>query len=111
MAYLHGISQLPGYPRYNGDIITSCTCLQLIPIDNNKILRSEELMVDFQGMHFNAKKALYINFHNHAAMFCKAMLSKTNGRGPGRCYVLLKSMCDTKNNDFPIEDRYSDIIC
>ena len=38
VAYLHGLSQLPGCPRYNSDIVTSCTCLQLLPIENNAFL-------------------------------------------------------------------------
>ena len=37
-AYLHGISQLPGCPRYTSDRITLCTCLQILYIDNNAML-------------------------------------------------------------------------
>ena len=29
----------------------------------------------------------------------------------GRFYFLPTSVCDTKNNDLPIEDRYSGLIC
>ena len=102
MTYLHGISQLLGCPRYTGDIITSYIFLQIIPIGNNAILGEAQFMVDFQGMHFNAKKALYINFYNHASIFCKTMLGKINGGGHGQCYVLLPRVCATKNNDLPI---------
>ena len=35
VAYLYWLSQLPGYPRYTSDIITSCNWLKLLPIDNN----------------------------------------------------------------------------
>ena len=62
VTYLHGLSQLPGCPRYNGDRITSCTCLQLLHIDKNEMLGAEQFMFDFQGMHFNSKKALYIKY-------------------------------------------------
>ena len=67
-------------------------------------------MVDFRGMKFNAKKALYINFQNHASIFHKAILSKINGGGHGRCYVLPKSMCASTNIDLKKEDRYSGLI-
>ena len=67
-------------------------------------------MVDLQGMHFNAKKAFYINFQKHAPMFFKAMLSTTNGGGNGLCYVLPTNVCDTKNNYLIIEDRYRGLI-
>ena len=71
VAYLHVLSQLRGCPRYTGDIITLCTCLQLIPIDNNRMLGADKFMVDFRGIYFNANKALYINFHNHASIFVR----------------------------------------
>ena len=58
VAYLYGIYQLPGCPRYTGDIITSCNCLQLLPIYNNTMLGSAQFMVDLRGIHFNAKKDL-----------------------------------------------------
>ena len=67
-------------------------------------------MVDFQGVHFNTNKALYINFQKHASIFCMEMLSTNNGGGHRRCYLLLTSMCTTKKNDLPIEDRYSGLI-
>ena len=70
-----------------------------------------QLMVDLQGMHFNAKKDLYINFQKHASIFCKALLSTINGGGQGWFYVLMISLCATKNNYFPIEGRYSGLIC
>ena len=62
VACLHGIYQLPGCPRYTVDIIKLCSCLQLLPIDNNTMLRAALLMVDFRGMKFNIHKALYIHF-------------------------------------------------
>ena len=71
VAYLHGISQLPGCPRYTGDIITLYTCLQIIPIENSTMLGAVQFMVDFRGMHFNAKKALYINFQKYASIFVR----------------------------------------
>ena len=46
MAYPHGLSQLPVCPRYTGDIITSCTCLKYIHIDNNAMLGAVQFMVD-----------------------------------------------------------------
>ena len=64
VAYIHGLSQLPGYPRYNSDIITLFNCLQILPIENNAMLGASQLLVNFQGMHFNAKKALYIIFRS-----------------------------------------------
>ena len=68
-------------------------------------------MLDFIGMHFNAKKSLYINFNNYASIFCKATIIRINGEGQVRCYVLPTSVCTTIINDFPIEDRYSGLIC
>ena len=56
MAYLHGLSQLTGCPRYTGDIIILCNCLQILPIENNAMLGAAKLMVDFGGIHFNAKE-------------------------------------------------------
>ena len=79
VAYLHGLSQLPGCSRYTGDRITSCTCLQLLPIDNNNMLVAEQFLVDSLEMHFNTNKALYIHFQNHASIFYKEMLSTING--------------------------------
>ena len=38
MAYLHGLSQLLVCRRYNSDIITLFTYLQLLPIDKNIML-------------------------------------------------------------------------
>ena len=99
VSYLHGLSQLTGCPRYTSDRIISYTCLQLFPIDNNAMLGSSQFMVDFQGMRFNTKKYLYIDFWDHTSGFCKKMLSTINGGGRGRCYVLPKSVCATKNND------------
>ena len=61
-------------------------------------------------MHFNAQKALYINFYKHASILRKTMLKKINGGGHSRYYVLPKKLCDTTNNDLPIEDRYSGLI-
>ena len=58
VAYLHGLSQLPDYPNYIGDRITSCTCLQHLPFENNNILVAAHFIVAFQGMHFNTKKAV-----------------------------------------------------
>ena len=68
VAYLHGLSQIPGCPRYTGDRIKSCTWLQLLPIDNNEMLESEQFMVYFWWMHLKAKKAFYINFQKHASI-------------------------------------------
>ena len=59
-------------------------------------------MADFQEMHFNAKKALYIKFQKHASIFSKEMLFTINGGEHGKCYVLMKRVCATTNNDFPI---------
>ena len=39
------------------------------------------------------------------------MLSKINGGGHGRCYILPTSVRDTKNNYLPMEDKYSGLIC
>ena len=38
MAYIHSLYQLHGCPRYNSDIITSCTCLKILLINNNAML-------------------------------------------------------------------------
>ena len=67
-------------------------------------------MVDFQGMYFNAKKALCINFQKRASIFHRSILSKINGGENGLWYVLPKSVGDTKNNYFPIEDRCSGLV-
>ena len=104
VVYLHGLSQLPGYPRYNVDRITSCTCLNFFPIDNNAMLGSAQLMVDFRGMRFNANKTLFINFQKHDSIFCKEIIRKINGGGHGQFYVLTTSVCATQNNDLPMYD-------
>ena len=57
-------------------------------------------------MHSNAKKDLYINFQKRASIFSKSILITINGGGHGRFFVLPTRLCDTKNNVFPIEDRY-----
>ena len=110
MAYLHGLYQLTGYPRYTGDIITFFTCLQLLAIDNNPMLGATQFMVYFQVMHFDANKTLYINFQRHALIFCSSMLSTIYGGGHVQCYVLPTSACATKNNYLPIYYRYSGFI-
>ena len=68
VAYLHGLSQLPGCPRCTGDRIKYCTCLQLPPINNTDILGEVQFMLNFRDMHFNTKKASYINFQKHASI-------------------------------------------
>ena len=75
------------------------------------MLGAAQFIVDFWGMHFNTKKALCINFQKHASIFCKEMLSIINGWGHGWCYVLPTSRCDNKNIDFPMEYRYTGLIC
>ena len=67
-------------------------------------------MVDFQGVHFNAKKAFYINFQKHASISCKAIISTINGGGKVRFYVIPKNN-STTNNYSPMEERYSGLIC
>ena len=47
VAYLNNLSQIMGCPRSTGDIITSCTFLQLIPIENISILVAAQFMVEF----------------------------------------------------------------
>ena len=74
------------------------------------MLGAAQFVLDFQGMHFNAKKALYINFQKNASFFCEAMLSTINGGGNLRCYVLPTSVCATTNNNVPMEDRHSGLI-
>ena len=96
VAYPHELSQFPGCARYTSDRIKFCIWLQLLPIDNNVMFEAVQFMVDFRGMHFNAKKDLYIHFQKHASIFCRAMLSTNNGVGYGWCYVLLTSMYATK---------------
>ena len=59
VTYQHGLSQLPSLPSYTGEILILFICIQLIPIENNAMLGSVKFMVDFQWIHFNAKKALY----------------------------------------------------
>ena len=71
VAYLHGLFQITSCPRYSGDRITSCTCLKIIPIENIAMLGAAKFMVDFRQMHFNAKKALYINFQKYASIFVR----------------------------------------
>ena len=68
-------------------------------------------MVDFQGMHFNVRKSLYIHFQNHHSIFRKVMISTIDCGGEGWFSVLLTSICATTNNFLPIEDRYSGLIC
>ena len=79
MSYLHVLSQLPGYPRYNSDRVISCNCLKLLHIDNNDILGVAQFMVDFRGMQFNSKKALYINFQNYASIFSSSSFFFVSG--------------------------------
>ena len=81
VAYLHGLSQLPGCPRYTSDRTTSCIYFQILLIENNPMLLAAQIMVDFQGIYFNAKKDLYINFQKHASILFKAILSTINGGG------------------------------
>ena len=45
------------------------------------MLGEAQFMIDFQGMHFNAKKAFYINFQKHASMFCKEIIGKKDDGG------------------------------
>ena len=45
VAYLHGLSQLTGYPSNTSDMIILCTFLQFIPIYNNYMLVTAQLMV------------------------------------------------------------------
>ena len=110
VAYLHGICQLPGCPRYTCDIITLCTWLKLLPIEKNAMLVAAKFIVDFRGMHFKSKKALHIIFQKHASIFRKSIPSTINGGGHGWYYVLPTSMCANTNNYFPMEDRYSGLI-
>ena len=42
--------------------------------------------------------------------FRKAMLIKINGGENGQFYGPPKRVCATKNNDFPMEDRYIGLI-
>ena len=104
MFFPHVLSQLLVCPRYTGDRITSCTCLQILHIDNKEMLGSAQFMVDFRGMHFNAKKSLYINFHNNASIFCKEMLSTINVGGHGQLYVLPTRVFSSANNYFNVEN-------
>ena len=64
------------------------------------MLVEAQFMVEFQGIHFNAKKALYINFQKRALIFHKSMLSKINGGEEGRWYVLKTRAFTTTNKDF-----------
>ena len=105
MAYLHLLSQIPGCPKYTGDRITSCTCLQLLTIDNNNMLRASQFMVDFQGINFNAKKALYIIIIIMLHFFCQTMPIAINGVGNFQCYILPTILCATTNDDLPMKDR------
>ena len=70
-----------------------------------------QFIIDFRGIHFNAKEDLSINFQKYASIFCRAMISTINGGENGQLYVLPKSVCATTNIDFPIKDRYSGLIC
>ena len=45
VSYLHGLSQLTGYPSNTSDMIILCTFLQFIPIYNNYMLVTAQLMV------------------------------------------------------------------
>ena len=74
------------------------------------MLGSAQFMVDFRGMHFNAKKDLYINFHKHALTFCKEILRTINYGGHYQCYVLTTSVCADTNNYSPIYDIYGGLI-
>ena len=80
-------------------------------IENNAMLGVAKFMVDFLGMHWNTKKALYINFKTHASIFCKVMLSKIHGGRHVWCYVLITGVCVNENYYLPMEDRYSGLIC
>ena len=75
------------------------------------MLVAAKFMVDFQVMHFNIKQALFINFQKHASTFCNAMIRTINGGGYRLSYVLPTSVCDTTKHYFPIEERYSGLIC
>ena len=110
VAYSRGLSQLPGCTRYICEIITSCTCLQILHIDNNDMLGAAQFILDFRGMHFNANNAFYINFKNHASVFRKAMISTISVGEVVRCYVLTTSVCDTTNNYLPMDYRYIGLI-
>ena len=68
-------------------------------------------MVEFWGIPFNTKKDLYSNFQKHASNFCKAIRITIIDGGHSWLYVLPKSVCATKNNDFPTEYIYSGLIC
>ena len=74
-------------------------------MEKNYMLGAAQFVLDFQGMHFNLKKALYINLQKNASFFCEAMLSTINGGGNLRCYVLPTSVCTTTNNDLTIEGK------
>ena len=96
VAYLHGLYQLPVCPMYTGERITMCNWLKILSIDNNAMLASEKFMVDFRGMHFNAKNTLYINFRSMLQFFvskCQAQLM-VDGTADAmyfqHLYVLLK---------------------
>ena len=75
------------------------------------MVRAAQFMIYFQGIHFNTNNALYINFQKHTSSFCKEIISTIVGEGHNQCYVLPKIVCDTTNNYFKIEDRYSGLIC
>ena len=70
-------------PSYTGDIITLCTGLKLLPIDNNAMLGVAQFMVYFRGTHCNVKKALYINFLKNTNFFHNSVISTNNDGGPG----------------------------
>ena len=75
------------------------------------MLGASKFMVYFWGMHFNKKKALYINFKKRASIFCKAMLRTINCGGHSRCYVLPTIVSATTNNYLAMEYIYILLIC
>ena len=75
------------------------------------MLEAAEFVFDFQGIYFNAKKALYINFQNRDSIFCKAIISTMNGGGHIWCYVFPTNVCSNANKYLPIKDIYSGFKC
>ena len=71
VAFPHVLSQLLCCLRYTGYRITSCDFLKLLSTDKNSMLGAAQFMIGFQGMHFDAKKALYIHFQKHASIFLR----------------------------------------
>ena len=110
VAYLHDLSQITGCPGFTVDIISLFTWLQILPINNISMLGAAQFMVDFQGVHFNAKNALYIIFHKHASIFCKAMLSTMNDGGRVRFCVFPTSIFANINSYLSMDNRYSGLI-